>query len=149
MSRRIRQISYPDNRGVEIEINFAPYVRFHIVISNIVSDAIKPRDDSLSITWPRCQKYHMHLKKIAHLIFVFSILWRFSYFFSRRVFRNFFHKSFKCFITCSSLYLYPIRKLSEVKVLAIVESDRIGILLREFASIQALLQCRQAVKGAE
>lgn len=47
-----------------------------------------------------------------------------------------------------SIYLYSIRKLPEVVVLPVVESDRVGVVLGELATIQALLKSRQAVKSA-
>lgn len=49
----------------------------------------------------------------------------------------------------SSIYLYYVREFSEIKVLAVVKSDRVGIFLGKLASIQALLKGRKSVKGAE
>jgi len=45
-------------------------------------------------------------------------------------------------------YLYSIRKLPEVKVLAIVEDDRVGIFLGKFTPIQTLLEGCKPVNGA-
>jgi len=45
-------------------------------------------------------------------------------------------------------YLYSIRKLSEVKVLTIVEDDRIGVFLGKFTPIQTLLEGCKSVNGA-
>jgi len=58
-----------------------------------------------------------------------------------------------CLVTLQSkfvnIYLYPVRELSEVIVLAVVKGDRVGIFLGKFASIQALLKGRKSVKSAE
>jgi len=56
-----------------------------------------------------------------------------------------------CLVTLKfvKIYLYPVRELSEVIVLAVVKGDRVGIFLGKFASIQALLKGRKSVKSAE
>lgn len=58
--------------------------------------------------------------------------------------------SFATFISkFANIYLYPVRELSEVIVLAVVKSDRVGVFLGKLASIQALLKGRKSVKSAE
>ena len=47
------------------------------------------------------------------------------------------------------IYLYPIRKFSEIIILAVVKGDRVGIFLGKFASIEAFLKVRKSVKCAD
>lgn len=46
------------------------------------------------------------------------------------------------------IYLYPIRKLAEVKIFSLIELNRVGILPGQLLPLQTLLQLRCPVQSA-